>query len=177
MDYENLAISWGGPGTAHGVRFTCGHCGVDAAATTVILGNLVERAHGQRQQPLGKASIWFCNVCSQPTYIDPDRKQIPAPRFGADLKTVPADGLQQLYNEARDCSTVGAYTACVMACRKVLMNLAVREGADEGLSFVDYVDYLDKNGYTPKKGKEWVNRIAKWGTKPITRLPRSPRMT
>jgi hypothetical protein len=46
-----------------------------------------------------------------------------------------------------------------MACRKILMNLAVLEQAKPGLSFVEYVDYLGANGFVPPKGKAWVGQI------------------
>ena len=117
--------------------------------------------NGATQNRFG--TIHFCPVCFQPTYIDDLLAQIPAVRLGADLKAVPEDGLKQLYNEARDCSAAGAYTACVMVCRKILMNLAVREGAAEGDSFVNYVTYLADRGYVPPKGKGWVDKIRQRG--------------
>ena len=54
---------------------------------------------------------------------------------------------------------VRAYTAAAMLARKLLMNLAVQEGASGGLKFIEYVDYLVSNNYVPPKGKQWVNRI------------------
>ena len=161
FDYDNLYLSWAPITTGAGVRFICGYCGTDAGASGKFVGSLLKRGSNHITGVHGQ--IVICNVCSEPTYFDPWNAQTPAPRFGANLKNIPEDGLRQLYDEARDCSAVKAYTACVMACRKILMNLAVREGAKEGLSFVDYVDYLDANGYTPKKGKEWVDKIRKMG--------------
>ena len=43
------------------------------------------------------------------------------------------------------------------------MNIAVSEGAKEGKSFVDYVNYLNDNNYIPPKGKAWVETIRKLG--------------
>lgn len=123
-------------------------------------GNMIQRTNGQSTGKIVK--LLYCGVCTEPTYFDLAGKQIPATRFGASLKSLP-DDMRLLYDEARDCSGVGAYTACVMVSRKILMNLAVREGAKEGLGFVEYVDYLESNGHTPKKGKEWVDRIRKMG--------------
>jgi hypothetical protein len=54
---------------------------------------------------------------------------------------------------------VNAYTAAVMCCRKLLMNVAVAEGADEGKRFAEYVDYLADEGYLGAKAKVWVDRI------------------
>ncbi|HYG82242.1 MAG TPA: DUF4145 domain-containing protein, partial [Pyrinomonadaceae bacterium] len=46
---------------------------------------------------------------------------------------------------------------------KLLMNVAVAEGAKAGETFVSYVNYLDSNGYIPPKGKPWVDRIRDLG--------------
>jgi hypothetical protein len=62
---------------------------------------------------------------------------------------------------------VAAYTAAVMCCKKLLMNMAVTEGAKEGVtkgakegkSFVQYLDYLEHQGFIPAKGKEWVEYV------------------
>jgi hypothetical protein len=39
------------------------------------------------------------------------------------------------------------------------MHVAVSLGAKPNSSFKDYVDYLDREGYTPPKGKDWVDDI------------------
>ena len=44
-----------------------------------------------------------------------------------------------------------------------LMNIAVSKGAKEGLSFQEYVNYLDSKRYTPPDSKEWVDHIRKKG--------------
>jgi len=49
--------------------------------------------------------------------------------------------------------SVNAYTASVLCCRKLLMNLAVSKGAKEGENFFKYVDYLATKGYIPPNGK------------------------
>jgi hypothetical protein len=59
--------------------------------------------------------------------------------------------------------SVGSFTAATLLCRKLLMNVAVSEGADPGEHFVVYVKYLDTNGYIPPKGKPWVDRIRDLG--------------
>lgn len=43
------------------------------------------------------------------------------------------------------------------------MNIAVVQGAKEGLKFIEYVNYLSNNGYTPPNGKHWVDHIRKKG--------------
>lgn len=43
------------------------------------------------------------------------------------------------------------------------MNIAVSQGAAEGLRFIDYVEYLEKNGFIPPNGRGWVDHIRKKG--------------
>jgi len=50
-----------------------------------------------------------------------------------------------------------------MACRKILMHMAVDKGADENRSFAHYVDYLSDHGYITPDGKKWVDYIRSRG--------------
>ena len=43
------------------------------------------------------------------------------------------------------------------------MNISVHQGAKEGLKFIEYVEYLSRNGYIPPNGKMWVDHIRKKG--------------
>jgi hypothetical protein len=81
---------------------------------------------------------------------------------GNPVKHVPQE-LDSLFIEAREATAASAYTAAVMACRKMLMHIAVEKKAKEGLTFLDYVDYLATNGYVPPDGKVWVDYIRKRG--------------
>jgi len=83
---------------------------------------------------------------------------MPSPAFGKAVQHLPND-IGALYNEARDCTGVGAFTAAVLACRKILMHIAVEKKAKEGESFLDYVNYLADKNYVPPDGKDWVDRI------------------
>lgn len=47
--------------------------------------------------------------------------------------------------------------------RKLLMHVAVDQGAEEGKSFAFYVGYLEENHWIPPNGKEWVDAIRKGG--------------
>lgn len=71
--------------------------------------------------------------------------------------------VESLYNEARRCSSIGAYTAAVLLSRKLLMNISVSLGAKDGEPFITYVEYLAANGYVPPNGKRWVDHIRKKG--------------
>ena len=54
---------------------------------------------------------------------------------------------------------VNAFTASVMCCRKLLMHIAVSEGAEENKSFAHYVRYLAEEGHIPRKATAWVGHI------------------
>ena len=43
------------------------------------------------------------------------------------------------------------------------MNIAVSQGASEGLSFNKYVEYLSDNHFIPPGSEEWVHHIRKKG--------------
>ncbi len=58
---------------------------------------------------------------------------------------------------------VSAYTSAVLACRKLLMNIAVAEGAKENRKFIEYVEFLANKGYVPPGGKHWVDHIRQQG--------------
>ena len=50
-----------------------------------------------------------------------------------------------------------------MVCRKLLMHIAVEEGANEDKSFKYYVDWLEENHYVPPNGKDVVEYIREKG--------------
>jgi hypothetical protein len=115
--------------------------------------------------------IFVCPGCNKPTFFDPGRNQIPAPRIGSAVKGITDKGVEALYNEARDCTMVGANTGAVLLARKLLMNIAVQHGAQPGKAFVEYIDYLAENGFVPPNGREWVNQIRKKGNEATHEIP------
>ena len=159
MDY--LYIWRDSVGGAETGRFQCGHC--DTASSPIRVWNAAVHQLDSRGNPssgqIDTAVILVCANCRRPTFLSP-REDIclPGPKHGAKLSKLPVQ-IEKLYEEARSCSAVGAYTAAVMAARKILMNLAVIEGADEGQTFKAYVDYLEAKGFVPPKGRMWVDRI------------------
>ncbi len=135
--------------------YVCGYCGNKVGP---------DRGYSAQVSAMsGYAYVLICPSCTQPTFIDISGKQIPSVRLGKDVKGISDVGVQKLYDEARDCTAAGAYTAAVLLCRKILMNIAVQHGATEGESFVSYVDYLEQKGFVPPNGKEWVDHIRKKG--------------
>ena len=108
-----------------------------------------------------KGGVYICPNCSYPTYKYKD-EQVPLPRFGEQIKHLP-DEVEKIYEEARDSFSVGAYTAVMLLCRKLLMHVAVDLGADENKKFIDYVNYFETEGYISKNAKPWVDKIRKLG--------------
>ena len=98
-----------------------------------------------------------------PSVLDLNGKvQIPGSLVGQDILNAPPD-VAALYLEARHCKSANAPTAAVMACRKLLMHLAVEKGADAGDSFAAYVEFLVRNGWVPPGGRPLLDYLRKCG--------------
>lgn len=138
-------------------NYQCGYCGRSLAS---------EKGWVLRNQPTGLAQghIYICHFCSKPTYFDRNfEEQTPGVTFGEYVQGIGDESVQDLYNEARRCIGVKAFTATVLCCRKLLMHIAVLKGAATELKFIEYVEYLSNNNYIPPDAKDWVNHIRKKG--------------
>jgi len=149
MVRENGDAEWDHTYLLERRKFKCGFCG-ESADTKV--GFYAKGAPW---------AIMVCSACTRPTFFEGD-KQCPAPLLGNDVSDVPPD-ISELYDEARGCTAVAAYTPAVLACRKLLMNIAVEKDAEEGKKFSEYVKYLADKGYIPPGSKGWVDHIRKKG--------------
>jgi hypothetical protein len=78
--------------------------------------------------------------------------------FGAPVAALLKD-VEELYDEARRCVSVSGYTTAVMACRKLLMHVAVEKGAKENQSFRQYIVWLVENHFVPPGGEGWADHI------------------
>ena len=139
------------------VAFVCGYC--DTNVSSIRGYKLGEHADGSGGQV---GALYVCPNCGGPVFFAPDDQRFPSPALGNAVQHVP-DDLNELYEEARRCTGERCYTGAVLLCRKMLMNIAVAQGAKEGLRFTEYVAYLSGNGYTPPNGKQWVDHIRKKG--------------
>ncbi|MBO8169307.1 MAG: DUF4145 domain-containing protein [Thermoanaerobacteraceae bacterium] len=137
--------------------YVCGYCGDKVSSN---------RGYWASSKPDGSGSpiayIRICPSCKGPTFFTPKGEIYPGTAPGNPVSNLP-DELSDLYNEARVSAASGAYTGAVLLCRKMLMNIAVTEGAEEGKRFVEYVEYLADKGYVPPNGKVWVDYIRKRG--------------
>jgi len=134
--------------------FVCGYCTISVSS---IRGNKLANT-GSAQ--IG--AVYIRPNCGGPVFFDAKRVQYPSPALGASVQHVP-EPLNALYDEARRCTAQNCFTAAVLVCRKILMHIAVEESAEEGLNFLQYVNYLSDNGYLPPNGKHWVDHIRKKG--------------
>lgn len=119
------SISWYQSVKLLSKSYVCGHCGSSVASEIGYYGT-----QGQHRV----AYIYICHQCDKPTYFI-SNSQVPGPHFGQPVKHIPDVNVEKLYDEAMACFTINAFTSCVMCSRKLLMNLAVSEGAVEGNSF------------------------------------------
>jgi hypothetical protein len=114
--------------------------------------------------------VYLCAYCSGATFVDNDGLQWPKERPGESVDSLPST-VAELYEEIRSCMSGNAYTATVLASRKLLMNTAVAKGAKPNQNFVEYVDYLASNGYIPPDAKPWVDHIRTMGNEATHDIP------
>jgi hypothetical protein len=145
-----LEGAWANAGDIGHHSYICGYCG---ERTGVRIGYYEANREGL---------ICICGGCNRPTFFEARTKQTPAPTLGNAVLHLPPT-IEPIYQEARLCTQVQAYTACVLACRKILMHVAVEKKAPENQTFIQYVEYLAKNNYIPPDGKDWVDHIRKKG--------------
>lgn len=152
--------------TITGYSYICGHCGANAGPSSRYKAEYYE---GGSSRVSG--SVFICPQCNQPTFQTVDKKvQIPGPLFGEEVNFLPED-IQQLYEEARKCISVNAFTSAVLSSRKLLMNVSVSKGADPGKSFAFYVTYLEDNHFIPPNSRDWVDHIRKKGNEATHEIP------
>ena len=156
----NRNSSWQGHHTIVQRGFTCGHsgCGKDVGSNIGWFCNNPDTG-----RPEGY--IYICPMCHYPTLFDDSvnpAMQVPGVSFGRPLEHLPKD-IDDLYEEIRRATSAQAHTSAVLSCRKILMHIAVEKGAEEGKSFIHYVEYLVNNHYAPPGSLPWVDKIRAGG--------------
>ena len=140
-----MPANWSNVGNVEARSFTCGHCGIRT-------GN--DRGFRETEY---RWKIYLCPSCERPTFFE-EGKQIPGPPFGNEVEHLSPD-IASIFKEARAAHTAGAHTASVMTCRKILMNVAVSLGAEEGKPFAAYVEWLLAEHHLPPNAKGWLDYI------------------
>ena len=137
-------MEWYGISEVASASFVCGFC-----------DSLVGSAKGWKSS--AEDVIRICTHCDKPSYFG-RKSRFPGAAAGEKVYSLP-EPIDDLYEEARRCIQASCPTAAVLICRKVLMHVAVVEGAKSGLSFIAYVEYLAQHNYIPPKARGWVDHI------------------
>ncbi|HHT9125881.1 MAG TPA: DUF4145 domain-containing protein [Candidatus Brocadiia bacterium] len=137
--------------------YTCGHSGCGRE-----VGSNKGWFYKDKLSGTPFAFMYICPICNCPTFFDHWGSQIPGVRIGSNIDHLPQE-IALLYDEIRKVTSQEAFTAAVMACRKLLMHIAIEKGAQENLKFVEYVDYLLSKHYAPPGSKQWVDKIRQKG--------------
>lgn len=139
------------------LEYKCGYCGLVVSSEKGWL-----YYNTSTGQVISDVAVRICPHCNGPSVFSLGNFQVPGVAFGNSVGSTPQE-IHALYEEARRCTSAGAYTAAVMACRKLLMHIAVKQGAKPGDSFLDYVTYLTDKGFVPPGGRDWVDHIRQKG--------------
>lgn len=155
--------SWANTSSLSSKGWVCGYCGKTVGGDRGYYHSL-RTSNGVESR---NKFVYICPHCENPTAFILQRDgysydQYPGPVYGESVSGLPCS-VDTLYSEVRRCIQYTAYTSAVLAMRKLLMHIAVEQGAEEGKSFVSYVEFLDENHWIPPNGKEWVDAIRKGG--------------
>lgn len=71
--------------------------------------------------------------------------------------------LSALFSEAIKAYAAGAFTACTMVCRKLLMSCACHKGADDDKKFAYYVEYITNQVLTYPPAQKAIDAIREIG--------------
>lgn len=146
-------LLWRDEKTLPSRSFVCGHCG------NTIASEKGYSAHYSGYANSTHGLILICHKCFCPTFFDDDERQVPDVTFGNPVQDITDKSVVGIYEEARKATGAGCYSLAVLACRKLLMHIAVAKGAQTGDNFVSYVEYLSDKNYIPPDARDWVDHI------------------
>jgi hypothetical protein len=118
-----------------------------------------------------KYHIHKCPECFMPIIIGLDGNIIPQSQVlpFEDVRYLPVR-IEKLYNECRKSYGNECFHATIMVARSLLMHVAVDKGATSNLKFIQYIDYLETEGYISKHNRNWVDKIRITGNQYIHEL-------
>ena len=132
--------------------YTCSHCTANVSGAVVA----------SYESPTGPIRWLLCPNCADGSVLTRSGIVHPPSKFGPVIEGLPQQ-VSEAYDEAKNCASVNAYTACELICRKILMYVAVEKGAQQGDTFVNYLGYLEGHGYITPPMKGWANLIRQHG--------------
>lgn len=151
----------------HGTKaYVCGWCGRSVSTST----GLYKHEEWMSIDSIGPflpnrrtTDIRVCPECWVGTTFLDEKLQLPAAVNGDNLdpsdKGEEVEMIVSLYNEARVALSRRAPSCAVLMFRKLLMHIAVHQGAKIGLKFVQYVDYFKDENVVGKPQHEILDRI------------------
>jgi len=118
-----------------------------------------------------KYHIFKCPECYMPIIIGVDGEIIPPSRFlpFSDIQHLPIK-IEKMYYECRKSFSIECFYSSVMVARTMLMHIAADLGATSGLPFIQYIDYLETEGYISQHNRTWVDKIRRLGNHYIHEL-------
>jgi len=161
---DDYRLRWGDK-ISISIPFYCSYCGRETVATEGLLGEADIRVveEGRFSQTNENPVLAICPYCGFPTFLFGPVGQIPGRKYGNNVSNITEESVESIYNQARDCYSVGAFTAVLQLCRTLLMHIAVSKGEEPGKTFKQYVTCLIDNGILPKDSKSWVDKIRSLG--------------
>lgn len=146
--------SWVSIGTGGARAFICWNCSKEIASEKYY--------HSSDNAGNFMSYIYICPNCNAPLISDDEDKQIILSLPGIEIEKIPAD-INIIYNEIRKSMQSNCFNGAIMLMRKLIMHIAVEEGAEEGKKFIEYIDYLCEEGIVPKKSKNKANSVRTLG--------------
>ena len=156
---EKFIFCPGGSDPHSRLDYNCGHCG------RAVTGRVVS-SYGNKDTP--NIRFVICPSCINGS-VWKGGILIPGFNPGQNLEGLPSE-IEASYEEARRCFSINAFTGCELLCRKILMHVGVDNGAQEGQSFVSYLDHLEKIGFITPPIKNWADLIRKFGNQSTHKL-------
>lgn len=111
-----------------------------------------------------KYHIFKCTQCCMPVTIGQDGKIIPPSLFLPfdNIKYLP-EKIENMYAECRKSFSSDCYYSVIMVARSLIMHIAADKGAASNLRFIQYVNYLESEGYISRHNRTWVDKIRERG--------------
>ncbi len=158
---QRLEGNWNNPneiGTGVAHNFECGHCGSTAGPSRGYNFAPTASVH--------EAILLICPVCNRPSFLASGLgEQTPGPLPGQAVDGIDDVDVAALYTEAQRAISVGAPSAAVLVSRKILMHLAVSNGAKENQGFTYYAQFLSDEGVVGKPFADVLEHIKDQGNK------------
>ena len=151
------SIEWENLTDLAGLSYVCSYCS-NRVSSNKGYRCMKNNDAVEKSNTYGFGNIYICPHCKKPTYVDEVMNQFPGIIIGNNVNHLPKD-VEGLYQEARNCISVAAYTASTLCCRKILMNIAVDFGAEERKTFIEYIEYLKKKSLVPQEANEVLQHI------------------